>query len=84
MFDSDCSSLFKTNYVTIFNSDNTPLLKGKRNTYDVLWDIKISSSQSASFPTTPKNSNTNSVLRLDKSKSELVSCLYSAAVFPTK
>ena len=75
----DCTALFPEKYVTILNSDKTPVINGKRNTSDSLWGINISSSQTASFRTTHMNTNEKSGLHLDKTKYELASYLHAAA-----
>ena len=38
--DSDCSALFTKSYVATFNSDKTPVLNGKHNISNILWDVK--------------------------------------------
>ena len=70
--------------VAIFNSDNTPVLKGKLNTSDGFWDVKISSSHPVSFPISPTNPNAFPPLHLDKTKSEMASYLHPATGWPTK
>ena len=80
----DCSALFTKKIVTIFNSDNTPLLDRKWNTYDVLWYVKMQLSQTTSSPTTPTNTNANYILRLDHKKYELSNYLYAATGYLTK
>ena len=81
LYNYDCSALFTKKDVT---SDNTPVLKGRINTSDGLWDVKITSSQPESSPTAPTTSNTNHILFLDKTKSELDIYLHAASVCPTK
>ena len=82
--DSDFSALSTKKDVTIFNSDKTPVLNGKNNISDGIWDVKLSSSQTASHPTTTTNTNANSVLYLEKRKYELASYLNTTAGCPTK
>ena len=79
--DYDCFTLFTKKVVTIFNPDNNPVLNVKQNKSDGLWDVTITSYQYILTPTTP---NKNSILRLDKEKSELESYFYAAAGWLTK
>ena len=67
--DSYCSTFFTKNDVTIFNSDNTPVLNRKQDTYGGLWDVAITSSQPESSPTVTTTPKANSILCLDKTKS---------------
>ena len=46
-FDSDCSAIFTKKDVTIFNSDNTPILNVKWSTTNGFWDVKMASFQTA-------------------------------------
>ena len=82
--DSNCSALFTKKDVTIFNSENTPVLNGTRNTSDGLWDVIIETSHPKPPITAIIIQQENSVLRLDKKKSELASCLHTAEGCPKR
>ena len=78
--DSNFSVLFIKKDVTIFNSDNNPVLNGIRNTSNGLWDVTIETSHPEPPPTATINQQENSVLCLYKTKSELTSYLHADAV----
>ena len=82
--DSNCFALFTNKDVTGFNSDKTPVLNGIRNMSDGLWGVTIENSQPKSPLTATITQQANSVLHLDRTKSELVSYLHAAEGFPTK
>ena len=84
LYNSDCSTLFTKRDVTIFNPDNNTVLNRKNDISDGLWNVTITLSQPESSPTAPTNSNTNHILFLDKTKSELDIYLHAASVCPTK
>ena len=79
--DSGCSALFTKIKFTIFNSDNNHVLNGIRGIYDGLWCVTLTPSQPESSPTAPKTPNGNSILWLDKTKSELASYLHAVPGF---
>ena len=82
--DSNWLSLFTKRDVTIFNSDKNTVFNGTRKTYDGLWDITIESSHPEPPLTATITKHADSILRLDKTRSELASYLHSATGYPTK
>ena len=81
---SNCSVFFTKKYVIIFNSEKTPVINETRNTYDVLWNVTIETSQPNPLLTADITKQENSFLSLDKTKSELDSYLHAATGCPTK
>ena len=77
--DSNCSAIFTKKDVIVFNSDKTLILNGTRNVFNGLWDVTIEISHPEPPPTATMNQHENSVLHLDKTKSELARYLHAVA-----
>ena len=70
--------IFTKEDITILKSDKNPVINGIRNTSYGLWDVKIETSQTEPRITTTITQHANSVLCLDKTRSELSSYLHAA------
>ena len=79
---SNCSALFTKKDVIVFSSYKTPVLNGISNTYNGFWDVTIETSQPEPSLTATITQHTNSVIHLDKTKSELASYLHDVAGCP--
>ena len=81
--DADCSALFTRESLKVYNKCNDLVLTGhQRNQNDGLWDVNLSSLQSAP-PVSPPMASLNAVLCYDKTKSELTAYLHATAGYPT-